>query len=125
LWPKPKPSHTPAAIAITFLSADLAAGPNFALILRLRQVEELYVRALYAMFVADEDELAHILSDEFPNSFAKMYRDVNAVVLEGRGALELEHTGPHSGVFTAMDTIDPWASFQSRCAGRHQYAEIV
>jgi hypothetical protein len=91
------------------MAADLAAGRNFALILRLRQVEELYVRALYAMFVADEGELAHILSDEFPNSFSEMYREVNKVALESRGALEVEHPGLNSGVFTAMDTINQGA----------------
>lgn len=91
------------------MAADLAAGRNFALILRLRQVEELYIRALYAMFVADEGELAHILSDDFPNSFSEMYREVNIVVLEGRGALEVEHPGLKSGVFTPMDTINQGA----------------
>ena len=59
--------------------ADLAAGRNFALILRLRQIEELYVRALYAMFIADDSELAHVLSEEFPNSFTHLYRKVNEV----------------------------------------------
>lgn len=61
------------------------------------------------MFVADEGELAHILSDEFPNSFSEMYREVNKVVLESRGALEVEHPGLNSGVFTAMDTINQGA----------------
>jgi hypothetical protein len=91
------------------MAADLTAGRNFALILRLRQVEELYVRALYAMFIADDAELAHILSDEYPNSFSKMYRKVNEVVLEGRGPLEVEYPGLNSGAFTAMDTINQGA----------------
>ena len=91
------------------MAVDLAAGRHFALILRLRQVEELYVRALYAMFIADDGELAHILSDEYPNSFSEMYRKVNEVVLEGPGPLEVEYPGLNSGVFTAMDTINQGA----------------
>jgi hypothetical protein len=91
------------------MSADLTAGRNFALILRLRQVEELYVRALYAIFIADDGKLAHILSDEYPNSFSEMYREVNKIVLEGRGLLEVEYPGLNSGVFTAMDTINQGA----------------
>jgi hypothetical protein len=38
-----------------------------------------------------------------------MYREVNRVVLEGRGPLEVEYPGLNSGVFTAMDTINQGA----------------
>jgi uncharacterized protein YegL len=38
-----------------------------------------------------------------------MYREVNKIVLEGRGLLEVEYPGLNSGVFTAMDTINQGA----------------
>ncbi len=71
------------------MAADLAAGRNFALLTRSRQPEELYIRALYALFIASPEELAHIMSDETPNSFSLMYRAVNGLVFEGRGILEV------------------------------------
>lgn len=88
------------------MDADLAAGRNFALISRSRQVEELYIRALYAIFIATPTELAHILSDAMPNSFRAMYKKVNALVFEGKGILEVAQPGLKSGTFTPMDTIN-------------------
>ena len=38
------------------MADDVAAGRHFALITRTRQQEELYIRALYAMFIADSGE---------------------------------------------------------------------
>ena len=57
---------------------DVAAGRHFALITRTRQLEEQYIRALYAMFIADPGEVAHIMSDATPNSFSEMYRKVTS-----------------------------------------------
>ena len=88
------------------MAADLAAGRNFALITRSRQQEELYIRALYALFIATPEGLAHIMSDYAPNSFSLMYRAVNKVIFEGRGILEVSHPGLTHGSFTAMDTIN-------------------
>ncbi len=88
------------------MAVDLAAGRNFALITRSRQQEELYIRALYALFIASPEELAHIMSDYTPNSFSLMYRAVNRLVFEGRGILEVSHPGLTHGSFTAMDTIN-------------------
>ena len=38
------------------MAEDLAAGRHFALITRSRQQEELYIRALYAMFIATPEK---------------------------------------------------------------------
>lgn len=71
----------------------------------MRQVEELYVKTLYALFVATPAELPHILSGELPNSFAPLYDAVNATVFEGRGLLRESQPGLTSGTFTPMETL--------------------
>lgn len=91
------------------MADDLAAGRRFALITRTRQQEELYIRALYALFIADPDELAHIMSDATPNSFSEMYRKVNQLIFGGKGLLEVKQPGLTSGTFTAMGTINSGA----------------
>lgn len=91
------------------IADDGAAGRHFAVITRLRQQEELYIRALYAMFIADPSEVAHIMSGATPNSFAEMYRKVNEAIFGGKGVLEISHPGLTSGSFKAMDTINQGA----------------
>lgn len=91
------------------MADDLATGRRFALITRTRQQEELYIRALYAMFIATAEELAHIMSDATPNSFSEMYRKVNKLIFGGKGLLEVKQPGLTSGTFTAMGTINSGA----------------
>jgi hypothetical protein len=91
------------------MADDVAAGRYFALTTHTRQVEELYIRALYAMFVADSAEVAHIMSDAMPNSFSEMYRKVNDSIFGGKGLLEVAQPGLTSGTFTAMGTINSGA----------------
>lgn len=91
------------------MADDVAAGRYFALITRTRQVEELYIRALYAMFIADPSEIAHIMSDATPNSFSEMYRKVNQSIFGGKGLLEVSQPGLTSGTFSAMGTINSGA----------------
>ena len=91
------------------MADDVAAGRYFALITRTRQVEELYIRALYAMFIADPSEIAHIMSDAMPNSFSVMYRKVNQSIFGGKGLLEVSQPGLTSGTFSAMGTINSGA----------------
>jgi hypothetical protein len=91
------------------MADDVAAGRHFALITLTRQQEELYIRALYAMFIADPGEVAHIMSDATPNSFSEMYRKVNQTIFGGKGLLEVSQPGLTSGSFTAMGTINSGA----------------
>jgi hypothetical protein len=91
------------------MADDIAAGRHFALITRTRQQEELYIRALYAMFIADPGEVAHIMSDATPNSFSEMYRKVNKLIFGEKGVLEVSQPGLTSGTFTAMGTINSGA----------------
>jgi hypothetical protein len=88
------------------INDDFAAGRVFAAMSRSRQPEELYFRSLYAIFLASPDELAHIVSGKTPNSFSGYYREVNRVILEGRGELEKVQPGRSFGSFTAMETIN-------------------
>ena len=91
------------------MADDIAAGRHFALITRTRQQEELYIRALYAMFIADSGEVAHIMSDATPNSFSEMYRKVNKLIFGEKGILEVSQPSLTSGSFTAMGTINSGA----------------
>jgi hypothetical protein len=85
--------------------ADIEANRVFAWQTRLRQVEEIYIRALYVLFVATDDELPHIFSGAMPNSVTALYRRVNALVFEGRGEWETKKAGQSSGQFTPLDVL--------------------
>jgi hypothetical protein len=82
---------------------------------RVRQPEELYIRTLYALFVAADEELPHILSGATPNGLFNLYREVNRVVFEGRGLLLVPQAGQSLGTFTPIDTLHDGAhaSFRS------------
>jgi hypothetical protein len=88
---------------------DLADGKLFAWHTPLRQPEELYIRTLYALFIAGEKELHHLLSGEMPNGLSGLYRKVNGVVFEGRGLLQASQPGLNFGAFTPMDTLNEGA----------------
>lgn len=81
---------------------------------RLRQPEELYIRTLYALFVATDKELHHILSGDRPNGFSLYYPKVNALVYGGRGELQEEKAGLRSGTFKPMDTLNDGAHVNFR-----------
>jgi hypothetical protein len=85
--------------------ADMQANRVFAWQTRLRQVEEIYIRALYALFVAKDDELPHIFSGAVPNSVTELYRKVNPLVFEGRGEWEVKKPGESFGEFTALEML--------------------
>jgi hypothetical protein len=88
---------------------DMKDGQIFAWYTRLRQPEELYVRTLYALFVAGENELHHVLSGDMPNGLSTMYIKVNDIIFEGRGKLLTTQPGLEFGSFTAMDTLNDGA----------------
>jgi hypothetical protein len=81
-------------------------GRFFAYHTRTRQVEEMYYRTLYILFVAKDSALPHIFSGEPPNSFAEMWRAVNQEVLEGNGMLEIPQLTSDGKEFTAMDMLN-------------------
>jgi hypothetical protein len=76
---------------------DIKANRVFAWQTRLRQVGEIYIRALYVLFVASDDGLPHLFSGAIPNSITVLYRKVNALVFEGRGEWEVKKPGESYG----------------------------
>ena len=85
---------------------DVNKGRIFAYLTRWRDPEELYIRVLYAMFVAPTDHLPHIFSGEMPNGFAAMWRQVNDKIFEGNGTLFKEHVGLSGEIFKPMDALN-------------------
>jgi hypothetical protein len=85
---------------------DRAENKIFAWYSRLRLPEELYIRTLYALFVARETELPHILSGALPNGLAELYARVNEVVFDGKGRMQVSEPDlKHGGTFKAMDFL--------------------
>jgi len=99
---------TRAAIGelINSVQSDLSDNRVLAYVSRWRQLEELYYRALYVIFIAKDVELPHIFSGEMPNGFAAIYRAVNRDILAGRGILEQPQRGLNGGEFTAMRMLN-------------------
>jgi hypothetical protein len=106
---------------------DLTENKLFAWHTRLRQPEELYTRVLYALFVASENELHHLLSGDRPNGFAKQYEGVNELVYLGRGLLQVTQPGLTQGTFRPSDILNDGAhvSFRSfmNCIGMALHPE--
>jgi hypothetical protein len=87
------------------IAADMDAKRLFAWQTRLRQVEEIYIRALYVMFIATDAELPHILSGEQPNSLVDLYRKVNEAIFNGQGIWETAQPGQSWGQFKPIDIL--------------------
>jgi hypothetical protein len=85
--------------------ADMEANRVFAWQTRMRQVEEIYIRALYVLFVASDGERPHIFSGATPNSVTVLYRKVNSLVFEGRGDWEILKLGESHGQFTTLEML--------------------
>lgn len=95
-------------LALSFLQ-DMEAGRVFAWVTRLRQIEELYIRSIYTLLIADKSEVPHLLSNMLPNGFSALYKKVNSLVFEGRGKLTDITPGRSYGSFTPMETINQGA----------------
>jgi len=108
---------------------DFMEKKLFAWHTRLRQPEELYTRVLYALFVASEKELHHLLSGDRPNGFAKQYERVNELVFLGRGLLQVTQPGLTQGTFRPADILNDGAhvSFKSfmNCIGMTLHPEYL
>ena len=94
---------------------DLVNKKVFAFHTRVRQPEELYIRTLYALFVASREEIPHILSGTTPNGLSNLYREVNRLVFDDRGLLLVQQAGQNFGTFIPIDTLhdSAHASFRS------------
>jgi hypothetical protein len=85
---------------------DVERQRYFAWFTRMRQVEELYFRTLYLLFLATDREIPHILSGEPPNSFSAIYKTVNEKILEGRGEILEVKKGQSFGTFRMIDHLN-------------------
>jgi hypothetical protein len=88
---------------------DFEEGHTFVFLTRCRQPEELYIRTLYALFIANEKELHHLLSGDMPIGFSDLYKKVNEVVLEGRGSLLVEQSGLDYDSFVPIEFLNDGA----------------
>jgi hypothetical protein len=102
-----------AAYAFTGLSSlknsierDIEKDDVVAWLTRSRQVEELYVRAIYALFIATEDEIPHFFSEEQPNSLAYIYKQVNDVAFAGKGRLHVTSDDPDLQDVTVLNLFN-------------------
>ena len=59
---------------------DLANHNALGFITRQRQIQELHVRGLYLLLIAEAAEQAHMLSGDMPNGLASYYRKVNELI---------------------------------------------
>lgn len=96
---------------------DLEEKNLFAWLSRLRQPEELYIRTLYCLFVATDEELPHILSGDMPNGLFFLYSKVNDLVFEGKGQMLTELSGLNYGSFRPIDTLHDGAHASFRAFG--------
>jgi hypothetical protein len=89
------------------MEPDWNGKRQFAWFCRIRQTEELFYKALYALFFASERELHHIISGEQPNSLIPYYRTVNDELYAGRGKLTepLPGLSPDSILSTAVEVL--------------------
>lgn len=97
------------------MSDDLTGKRAFAWHFRMRQPKELYVRTLFAVLLANEKELHHVLSGATPNSLPFFYKRVNKIILQNRGRLLSEQGGNGGRTFTPIDHCNESAhvSFRS------------
>ena len=85
---------------------DMGKDRFFAFLTRWRQPEELYYRALYILFIADEAAIPHVVSGELPNSFSDMWTAVNKSVLGSRGTFDKPQLDLNGEMFTVMTTLN-------------------
>jgi hypothetical protein len=91
------------------MAADTENGRVFAWYTRMRQVEELYFKTLYILFLASDQEAIHILSGQMPNSFSAIYDKVNKAIMNGRTGLKEIKPGLVDGEFCMFDVINDGA----------------
>jgi hypothetical protein len=97
------------------LQDDIRGGRTFPWFTRMRHVEELYMRCIYVVLLAPDEEVPHIFSGETPNSFDFIYEQFNKKVLDGKGMVSETKPGLTFGHVTPMKTVHNAAhgSFQT------------
>jgi hypothetical protein len=75
------------------VAMDIKENNIYAWMTRFRQTEELYIRAIYALLVASDDQIPHFFSEMYPNGFRAIYDEVNKVAFAGHGRLDARVAG--------------------------------
>lgn len=91
------------------IERDIEKDDVIAWLTRSRQIEELYVRSIYALFIATEDEIPHFFSEERPNSLAYIYKQVNEIAFAGKGRLHITSDDPDLKGVTVLDLFNQTA----------------
>ena len=86
---------------------DLKGNRSFAILTRIRQVEELFYRTIFCLFAATPEEIPHFLSEAPPNSFDSIFKKVNKRLCDGRLTLDthvVQGDGlPDEGLWSVMN----------------------
>jgi hypothetical protein len=109
------------------IRADMSERRFFAWQTRLRQIEEIYYKALYCALFADDAELPHIFSGSEPNRIMFFYGKVNEVIFEGRGIWESEPPDGVSELFKPIKILhgSAHASFFSMHIARGYTQQLI
>jgi hypothetical protein len=67
---------------------DLKGNRSFAILTRIRQVEELFYRMIFFLFAATPEEIPHFLSEAHPNKFDYIFKAVNDRLFNGALTLD-------------------------------------
>ena len=99
---------------------DLRNNNALGFIARLRQIQELYLRGLYLLLLAEPSEQAHMLSGDTPNGIKGYYTKVNDLIFHNQIAWDTELPGLSGDTFTIFETLHEGAhvSFKSLLMAR-------
>ncbi len=102
---------------------DLGNRNAFGFLTRQRQIQELYIKTLYLLLMAEQAEQAHMVSGEMPNSMVAYYRRVNNLIFHKQNDWEAITPGLNDDTFTIMETLHDGAhvSFRSLLMARGFY----
>jgi hypothetical protein len=102
---------------------DLANLNALGFLTRQRQIQELYLRTLYLVLLADPAEQIHMVSGDLPNGLGRYYRKVNEIIYHNQTDWEEVTPGMNGDTFTIMETLHDGAhvSFRSLVMARGYY----
>lgn len=108
---------------------DLANRNALGFLTRQRQIQELYIKTLYLLLIADPPEQEHMVSGDVPNGMSPLYRRVNELIFHKQTDWEATTPGLNGDQFTIMETLHDGAhvSFRSllMARGYFEHPELV
>lgn len=108
---------------------DLANRNALGFLTRQRQIQELYIRTLYLLLLAEGPEQCHMVAGDTPNGLSVYYRKVNKTIFHQQVDWEATTAGLNGDSFTIMETLHDGAhvSFRSllMARGYFDHPELV